>query len=147
MTFENQSTQYLQYIHEYALPVVYVASGNESSISTFAKATFPTPVVTKASLLAGKDLALLQSLSWDVQGEVDHLVLLRCSRFLGMTDSSFSWAVAVARRANTSTDGTCDTWRKGVAEVAPEEGLALKDNFSVIIGPPSRLHLVSRIWP
>lgn len=92
----------------------------------------PTPVVTKTTLLSGADLELLNTLSWDQQAEVDHLVLLRASRFLGISESGFSWAVASARRTQTEA-GTCG-WRGTVVGASPTDGLAMQDDLSVIIG-------------
>lgn len=146
MTYEDQSTRYLQYIKEYKPPLIYVASGNESSIDIFAKAAHPIPVLSKGSLLNDSDLALLQSLSWDVQGEVDYLVMRRSSRFLGMAQSSFSYAVAIARHAN-STEGTCGSRTPGIAEASLERNLAFKDDFSVIVGRPNGYLTGSRMWP
>jgi hypothetical protein len=147
MSYEEQATAYLRYAKIYQLPAIYVASGNASSIAIFMKAVSPLPVVTKSTLLSGEELSLLKSLSWDQQAQVDFLVLLRASQFLGMTDSNFSWAVAVARRTE-ARDGTCGTWRaEGQDEAAPEPGLALRDEFSIIVGAPSKYHFRVRSWP
>ncbi len=146
MGYEEQAILYQQYATLYSLPVIYIASGNLSSTEIFTKAVSPTAVVTKTSLLSGEDLSALQSMSWDRQAEVDYLVLLRASRFLGMSDSSFSWAVAIARRAD-GQEGTCGAWQQGKAETVPEPRIALKDEFSVIIGGQSKYHFGPRSWP
>lgn len=147
MSYEAQASMYQKYVKQYAYPVVYVASGNLSSTALFAKAIAPTPLVTKDSLLSEGDLALLKSMSWDQQAQIDFLVLLRSSRFLGMSDSNFSYAVAVARRTEGTLEGTCGVWAKGNAETIPEPGLALLDELSIVIGKPSRYHFGSRSWP
>lgn len=149
MTYEQQAALYTQYAKEYALPVIYVASGNLSSTELFTSSVSPTPVVTKQSLLSASSpdlLHALNALSWDQQAQVDYLVLLRASKFLGMTDSSFSWAVAVARRA-VGREGTCRAWDRGEEEKVPEEGIAFRDEFSVVIGPPNKYHFGPRSWP
>ena len=105
-SYETQSELNLRYAVEFQFPAIYIASGNLSSISMFAERVAPTPVATKFTLLLGADLMLLQSLSWDQQGQVDNLVLQKASQFLGITDSSFSWGVAAARHA-MSSGGTC----------------------------------------
>lgn len=92
------------------LPAIYVASGNLTSIDLFATQlaeVSPAAVVTKHTLLAGDDLAALESLTWDQQGLVDYLVLLKSSQFLGMCHSSFTWGIVAGRRA-ILRNGTCD---------------------------------------
>jgi hypothetical protein len=42
-------------------------------------------------------VAQLEALSWDQQGMVDFLVMLRASRFAGVGHSSFAWNVALVR--------------------------------------------------
>jgi len=138
----------------YSLPVIYVASGNLSSTILFSNLVAPTPVVTKYSLLSSRpdELARLKSLSWDQQAEVDYLVLLRSSRFLGMTDSNFSWAVAVARRA-VGKEGSCGGERgdgmMGVRKGDGENGVgvAFEDERSVIVGGRSKYNFGTRAWP
>lgn len=144
MSYEDQAAMYQKLAKEYALPVIYVASGNLSSTQIFAETVFPTPVVTKSSLLSGEELALLKSLTWDQQAQVDYLVLIRASRYLGMSDSNFSWAVAVARRA-AGNIGTCGVI--GEEKLKTEKSIALKDELSIIIGKPSKYHFGTRSWP
>ena len=141
MGYDDQAAMYQKHATLYALPAIYVASGNLSSTQMFSKAVSPTPVVTKTSLLSGEDLATLNSMSWDTQAEVDYLVLLRSSRFLGMSDSNFSWTVAVARRT-IEQKGTCGVWQEGLPP-----GIALSDELSVVIGAPSKHHFGSRSYP
>lgn len=147
MTFEQQAEMYSHYIREYAPRAVYVASGNESSTALFTQIISPTPVVTKTSLLSGADLEQLNNMSWDQQAEVDYLVMMRASIFLGMSDSSFSFAAALARRAQQTREGTCGLWRNGFAETSPREGVALGDELSVIVGKPNPFHFGPRLWP
>ena len=146
MSYEEQALKYQQYASLYALPVIYAASGNLSSTELFTKAVYPTPVVTKSSLLSEEDLSVLRSMTWDQQAEVDYLVLLRASRFLGMTDSNFSWAVAVARRTEGEL-GSCGGWEEGKEEIIPEPGIAFKDELSIIVGGPSKYHFGTWSWP
>ena len=131
MSFESQARAYKDFATNYALPVIYVASGNLSSTILFADLVAPITVVTKISLLSGADLELLNSLSWDQQAEADHLVLLKASKFLGMSQSGFSWAVAVARRTE-SEDGTCG-WRGTIVGYDMGKRLAMKDELSIIV--------------
>ena len=144
MSYEEQAAMYQLLANEYALPVIYVASGNLSSTQVFAEKVSPTPVVTKSSLLSDEDIVLLKSLSWDQQAQVDYLVLLRASGYLGMSDSNFSWAVAVARRA-AGKRGTCGSRYDG--EITLEKGIAFRDELSIIIGKPSKYQFSTRSWP
>ena len=146
MGYEMQAAIYQRLAIQYGLPAIYVASGNRSSTEIFAATVSPTPVVTKSSLLSGTNLELLESLSWDQQAQVDYLVLSRASRFLGMSDSTFSWAVALARRA-VGQKGTCGLLEKDESKVKAEKGVALEDELSVIIGKPSKYHFGTRSWP
>lgn len=154
LSYEDQSAAYQHFASLYALPVIYVASGNLTSIGLFSGLVAPTPVVTKYTLLASRpdELALLNSLSWDQQAEVDYLVLLRASRYLGMTDSNFSWAVAVARRA-LSKAGTCGGPAGNgivgfrVANGVGDAGVAYEDERNVIVGGPCRFRFETRAWP
>merc|ERR1712230_225848 len=127
-------------------PISPIYQGVQAPTHICRKAAHPIPVLSKGSLLNDSDLALLQSLSWDVQGEVDYLVMRRSSRFLGMAQSSFSYAVAIARHAN-STEGTCGSRTPGIAEASLERNLAFKDDFSVIVGRPNGYLTGSRMWP
>jgi hypothetical protein len=142
MSYTKQSTLYKTYADSYALPVIYIATGNLPSARTFAKTTSPTPVVTKTDLLSEAELALLNSLSWDQQAQVDYLVLLRATRFLGMSDSNFSWAVAVARRA--VEEGTCVGIERGLGA---DGTVAMRDELSVVVGKKSKYDFGTRSWP
>jgi hypothetical protein len=146
MSYEQQAAMYQQLAIQQALPVIYVASGNRSSIEIFSAAITPTPVVTKATLLKGADLELMESMTWDQQAQIDYLVLLRASKFLGMSQSTFSWAVALARRA-VGKQGTCGVLEKDEPNVKAERGIALRDELSIIIGKPSKYHFSTRTWP
>ena len=147
MSYEEQTAAYERFARNLKLPLIYVASGDLSSTNVFCKAVSPTRVETKSTLLTGPDLKFLKSMSWDVQAQVDYLDLLRASMFLGMSDSSFSYAVAVARRSEATIEGTCGFWKKGKAEEVPEPGIALRDELSIVIGPSSKYHFGPRSWP
>ena len=94
------------YLEMQPVPVIYVASGNLTSIQIFAQMVEPIPVVDKFSLLPPEEIAILKTMTWDQQGQVDYIVLTRASLFLGMADSLFSQNVASSRRA-ASKNGTC----------------------------------------
>lgn len=76
------------------MPVIYVASGNATSVLLFAKSATelspPIKVVTKDELLFGSDWAEMQALTWDQGALVDYLLLESAGFFAGVTESSFS---------------------------------------------------------
>jgi hypothetical protein len=114
----------------------------------FAERVAPTPVATKFTLLSGADLMLLQSLSWDQQGQVDYLVLQKASQFLGITDSSFSWGVAAARHA-MSRGGTCGK-QEGSRRLVrrQEKDISFRDDLTVIVGAKNKLDFNTKwFWP
>jgi hypothetical protein len=105
----------------------------------------PTPVVTKFDLLSGPDLKLLDSMAWDQQAEVDYYVLLKSSQFLGMSNSTFSWSVADARKS-VSKAGTCG-YRDESVGANLEQGLSMQDELTVIIGHLPEFKFWSTLWP
>lgn len=139
ITYDDQANYYLGRIESSdflsSLPIIYIASGNSSSVSDFGTKTrtlpHPPRIVTKNDLLSAADLKELESLTWDQQALVDFLVLSRSAYFMGMADSSFAWTIAVARRKTTDV-GTCrfpaGFWKSKVW------GTALRDEFSDLIG-------------
>ncbi|KAG0645609.1 hypothetical protein D0Z07_8526 [Hyphodiscus hymeniophilus] len=146
LPFEKQVRLYKAEITKHNPPVVYVASGNLTSVNLFASSLGTIPVVTKDQLLTGDDLDLMNSLSWDQQAEVDLQVLLKSSYFLGMTDSSFSWAISNARRS-IGKRGTCsDEERENGPPKPALKGVAYKDELSAIIGRPNRFFFRTRLW-
>jgi len=120
----------------HGLPLIYLASGNRSSIEQFTSeaATQFTPsiaVLTKHDLLLPDELEELRQMTWDQQALVDYLILLRSSYFLGMAESSFSWLVATRRRVY-SVHGSCGV-RRGLW-MGYLWGSALWDEFSDLWG-------------
>lgn len=113
-SYDEQKEHYLQVAHKAHLPVLYVASGNTTSMQMLAAeaANLRLPVVTKQDLLTDEELVTLSALSWDQQALVDWLILERSSMFCGIAESSFSWNMAVRRRV-VSKHGTCGE-REGV---------------------------------
>ncbi|KAH7410646.1 hypothetical protein BKA64DRAFT_638309 [Cadophora sp. MPI-SDFR-AT-0126] len=138
--YDDQASYYIQRIKasEYlsSLPVMYIASGNATSVTDFAleqedSLVQPKHVITKHDLLSGSDAAELAALTWDQQALVDYLILSRSGFFMGMADSSFAWTIAVNRRKVTEA-GTCGFpkgWWKGKVL-----GTALRDEFSDLLG-------------
>ncbi|KAH6714165.1 hypothetical protein BKA61DRAFT_674777 [Leptodontidium sp. MPI-SDFR-AT-0119] len=139
--YEDQADYYIERIRasEYlsSLPLMYIASGNATSVTDFSSLqedslVQPKHVITKHDLLSGAaEAAELASLTWDQQALVDYLILTRSGFFMGMADSSFAWTIAVNRRKSTRA-GTCGFpagWWKGKIL-----GAALRDDFSDLLG-------------
>ncbi|KAH8820195.1 hypothetical protein F5884DRAFT_39693 [Xylogone sp. PMI_703] len=149
--YRDQANYYLDHIDSShflsSLPLIYLASGNASSIRDFSSEaqalTPPKPVVTKYDLIPDTHREELASLTWDQQALVDYLVLSRSAYFMGMADSSFAWTLAVSRR-KTSEAGSCgfrQSWWKGRLF-----GTSFSDEFSDLIGN-RRYGWESRMWP
>jgi GDP-fucose protein O-fucosyltransferase len=130
--FEAQAKAQVEEIKRTNLTVVYVACGDVVVAERFASlaksALAPSrnmTVVTKNDLFRGKDLKLLESMTFDQQALVDFLVLVKATRFAGIGHSSFAWNVAL-RRHELSILG-----RK-----MKEQGdrKLLNDEYSVLLG-------------
>ncbi|KAL3417477.1 hypothetical protein PVAG01_10487 [Phlyctema vagabunda] len=148
VSYEYQAAQYSKLINEYHPPVVYAASGNLSSIDLFADVVAPIPVVTKFTLLSGKnELAELEAMTWDQQALVDSFVLERSAHFMGMNASSYSWKIALSRRKFGSR-GTC--LGKNYTEYDErdhKEEIVFQDELSVIVGQNASFQFSEGTWP
>ncbi|KAG9240319.1 hypothetical protein BJ878DRAFT_526763 [Calycina marina] len=139
LTYEDQVAYYLSRICSSSaissLPVIYVASGNATSIRKFSeelqKMPSPKSVLTKRDILSGDTLQELDNLTWDQQALVDLLVLSRGAYFIGMADSSFAWLISHGRR-RFSSGGTCQIskgfWKSKIW------GTAFRDEYSDLMG-------------
>ncbi|TVY59561.1 Glutathione S-transferase [Lachnellula suecica] len=118
--YAGQATAYLEHASASQLPILYLASGNITSITKLAhQATaFNIDVTHKFQLLKGPDREELEGLKWDQRALVDFLVLLKAEEFAGVGHSSFSWNVALKREREADVkkgkwvDGM---WRDGVS--------------------------------
>ena len=97
--YETQAKFYFKEVLATGLQRVYVASGDQEEVAKFAHEASEKNITvsTKFDLLGAEDTAQLEALSWDQQGMVDFLVMLRASRFVGVGHSSFAWNVALVR--------------------------------------------------
>lgn len=151
LKYTDQASYFLSHIDSSdfitSLPVIYVASGNATSIADFSieadSLIQPKTILTKHDLLSGDDLAKLTSLTWDQQALVDLLVLSRSGFFMGMADSTFAWTIALDRR-KTSREGSCgirkSNWKSHLW------GTALRDEFSDLMGNHA-YGWEERMWP
>jgi hypothetical protein len=98
-------------------------------------------VVTKHDLFHGKDLRRLERLTFDQQGQVDFLVMLRASRFAGIGHSSFSWNVALRRHEATGM---------GRRMTLENSNKVLDDGLSIIMGyednPDIKVQYPNTMW-
>jgi hypothetical protein len=149
-TYSEQTAHYLKLVEQSPLSVIYVASGNNTSVELLAAEAAleekPKIVVTKTDLLEGDDLKLLQSMTWDQQALVDYSILLKSSMFGGMSASSFSWNIALRRRS-IAERGTCeaihDQWWRGANL---PKGSTYRDELSDIMGD-ALSDFEDRGWP
>jgi hypothetical protein len=104
--FPDQAATYINHAAKCNMSLIYIASGDQREIAKFAvlaqQRLGNISVVTKFGLLEETGLdeyrQLLNSLTWDQQAEVDYLVMLKASQFVGVGHSSFAWNVALKRR-------------------------------------------------
>lgn len=143
--FETQSNRYLHLATNLTVPVIYVASGNATSVALFTKEAAalspPVMVVTKNDLLSGSDLIEMQALTWDQVALIDYVLLESSGFFAGMTESSFSWNVAIKRAA---VAGVPNAVCGDDVDVGPD--VVWKDRLSEIYGEDSTAFR-GRIWP
>lgn len=97
--YETQAKFYFKQVLASGLKHVYIASGDQDEVAKFAQEAIEKDisVLTKFDVLNAEDVAQLTAMSWDQQGMVDFLVMLRASRFAGVGHSSFAWNVALVR--------------------------------------------------
>jgi hypothetical protein len=95
----GQATAYLEHASASRLPILYIASGNLSSILLLQRQAsgFNIDVTHKFELLKNAEREQLESLKWDQRAIVDFLVLSKAQEFAGVGHSSFSWNVALKR--------------------------------------------------
>ena len=116
-----QEHNYIAHAMKAHLGLIYVTPTTPADVEAFRNtaANVSISVETKETLLASvsplesasvytplkgfeEEWGMLQGLSWDQQLLVDFEVLLRCSLFGGMWESSFSWNVAMRRHVVAS---------------------------------------------
>lgn len=103
-TYTTQSQGFLEKASKQNFKVAYLATGNATEATKFAtdaRAANDMSIVTKTDLLTGKDLEVLNALSWDQQGLVDFIVLLGSNYFVGAYPSSFSLYLTLKRHLRT----------------------------------------------
>ena len=138
--YDMQSKLYLSQALDTQSSIIYVASGDPSEVSLFTRdaASINATVTTKSLLLTGTEKGQLEALTWDQQGLVDFLVMLKASNFAGVGHSSFAWNIALKRHASLKGNG--QDHLKG-----PQ---LLSDEISQVYGlPRSYPEYASCLWP
>ncbi|KFY42161.1 hypothetical protein V495_04643 [Pseudogymnoascus sp. VKM F-4514 (FW-929)] len=97
--YDTQAKFYFKQVLESEIRRVYIASGDQEEVAKFAGEAVEKNITvsTKFDVLGPEDVAQLKEMSWDQQGMVDFLVMLRSSQFVGVGHSSFAWNVALVR--------------------------------------------------
>jgi len=155
--YVTQAPNYLQASKASGLRLIYLSSGNADDARRFSEEAknMSMTVTTKEELLAQPgfevEKAALEALTWDQKGLVDYEVLLRCSRFGGMFESSFSWNL-VNKRHVVEGGGKWIYIGVGQAGVDPITGPeAFMDGLSTIYGPKDlgrlRWQFPLALWP
>lgn len=159
---DAQAKLYLDHGAKFNTTLIYVASGDRGEIDKFAvmaKNRLGATTTTKFDLLreyqiqrnakipgktnytapdCGKSpLETLEALTWDQQAQVDFLVMLKSSQFVGVGHSSFAWNVALRRRRySQQKEGYLD---------GP---YLLSDDLSQVAGKPREWpEYASCMWP
>jgi hypothetical protein len=100
--YETQADSYVTEVIDNQMPVVYVATGDTGeNVAALAARLRDHDVTTivKNDILDGQDLSTMRRLTWDQRALVDYEIMLHCGLMLGLSDSAFSWNLAM-RRAN-----------------------------------------------
>ncbi|KAH8657142.1 hypothetical protein BGZ60DRAFT_384105 [Tricladium varicosporioides] len=128
--FPAQAQSYLQHASSSGFSLIYISSGNLSSVDAFVSDAkiFNIDVTHKYSLLKEEHRDHLEELTWDQRALVDFMVLEKAQEFVGVGHSAFSWNVAKKRQENVHESGA----EKPVGTLA-EDG-TWSDKFSTLYG-------------
>lgn len=135
--YDKQAGPYLDQATQHGLSTIYVATGSVPDEERFRldAAKKECVVFTKADLLSGNDIELLNQLNWDQHALVDLEVLLKSSQFGGIEQSSFTWKIA-ARRHLLSKQVDYTSGTRGY-----------EDELSVVYGEPKWPVFPLGMWP
>jgi hypothetical protein len=141
--YETQAALILSSASNASLPLIYVAFGDRSEVAKLSAeaASRNMTVITKFDILDSQEVAALEAMSWDQQGMVDFLVMMRASVFGGVGHSSFAWNVALGRHVLVGgEEGEGDGHLRG--------GQALSDRLSQVYGKAGEYpEYASTLWP
>jgi len=154
--YDMQSKNYLEGGKKSGLKSMYLASGNPEDSARFRAETEKEGIIggMKADLLARPGFEIenrrMMNMTWDQQGIIDYEVLLRCSAFSGVFESSYSWAIS-NRRHVVLHGGIWDMIYEGHTGAEMEGPETFIDEYSTIYGPKDMLRLRWQfplaLWP
>jgi len=134
-----QAAAYLEQASKEHLTTIYVATGSLEDMERFSAQAWSEHqynTTSKVQLLKGKEGELLRSLSWDQQGLVDFLVMLKSSSFAGIEQSSFAWNIVLKRHLLSSDPSYLN------------HGHTFQDEYSMLLGPRTPDPFICRsMWP
>jgi len=98
--FEGQTSAFLSMARERDLRYIYCATGNETEFLHFQRIAGKEKinVLSKWMVLTTEERAQLKKMTFDQQGIVDFLVLLKSQFMSGITNSSFSAQLKIRRQ-------------------------------------------------
>lgn len=136
--YAKQSEAYINQTLGDGLNLMYVASGDLEQLTRFTTdaALRNITVETKHRLLPDSSLSLLKQMSFDQQGLVDFLVMLKASDFSGVAHSSFAWSIALKRH----------TWSRRKDQLHLKGVNTLSDELSQIYGQVAGEYPAT-VWP
>jgi len=154
--YDMQSKNYLLGGKKSGLKSMYLASGNPEDSAKFRKEAKKIGITggMKSDLLARPGFEVenqrMMNMTWDQQGIIDYEVLLRCSAFSGVFESSYSWAIS-NRRHVVLHGGKWDMIYEGHTGAGEEGPETFIDEYSTIYGPKDMLRLRWQfplaLWP
>ncbi|KAH8657938.1 hypothetical protein BX600DRAFT_439118 [Xylariales sp. PMI_506] len=158
-SYEKQRAQIRETLERQGLHVLYVASGNQTQVELLQAylADLRIPVVVDADTGATREASvrvyqkwdlfdedndpetgrLVGQLSWDQLALVDMDIMFRASQFIGLSESSFSWTIALQRHA----------WSEENPYDYTEHPITFQDDLSALYGNPGAMQLVpATVW-
>lgn len=136
--YAKQTEAYINQTLGDGLNLMYAASGDLEQLTRFTAdaAIRGITVETKHRLLPDSSLSQLNQMSFDQQGLVDFLVMLKASDFAGVAHSSFAWSVALKRH----------TWSRRKDQLHLKGANTLSDEWSQIYGQVAGEYPAT-VWP
>lgn len=146
-SYETQCMKIREELQRHNLSNLYVASGNQSQVellhTDLSDLRIPinsthnstVQIYQKWDLFDYTDKEFISHLTWDQLGLVDMNILFRSSKFIGVSESSFSWAIALERH----------DWSQQNPYSSPH--LTFQDEFSTLNGYPGAMPLIpATMW-
>lgn len=136
--YDKQAEAYINQTLGDGLNLMYVASGDLEQLHRFTAdaALRNITVETKHRLLPDTSLSQLNAMSFDQQGLVDFLVMLKASDFAGVAHSSFAWSIALKRHS----------WSRRKDQLHLKGANTLSDEWSQIYGQVAGEYPAT-VWP